>query len=46
MYTKILSENLKQSDCLGNPGIGGKIILKWVLKETWYEDVDCMQLAQ
>jgi hypothetical protein len=33
MYTKFLLENLEGRDYLGNVGIVGTIILKWILKK-------------
>jgi hypothetical protein len=33
MHTKSQSENMKQTDHLGDLGIVGQIILKWILKK-------------
>jgi len=31
VYTKFLSENLKGRDHSEDPGVGGRIILEWIL---------------
>jgi len=33
MHTEFKSENLKGRECLGDLGIGGRIILKWILQK-------------
>jgi len=41
MQTKFLSENLKGKDLMQEPGIDGKIILKYIdLKEIRCKDMD------
>jgi hypothetical protein len=35
----------KGGDSLGDPGVGGRIILKWIFK-TWDGAMDWIQLAQ
>jgi hypothetical protein len=33
IHKKFRSENLYERDHVRNPGIGGRILLKWILKE-------------
>jgi len=38
-------ENLKGRDLLGYLGLGGRVILKWILKEIGCEDVNWIHLV-
>jgi hypothetical protein len=37
--------NLREGDHLEDAGVGGRIILKWIL-ETWGGNIGCIDLAQ
>jgi hypothetical protein len=42
---RILVERLREGDHLGDPGIDGRIILKWIFKK-WYGGTDWIELPQ
>jgi hypothetical protein len=46
MHIKYWVENLKGRQCSEDPGIGGTTLLKWILKETEWEGVGWIHLAQ
>jgi hypothetical protein len=35
---------LREGDYLGDPGVDGRIVLKWIFK-TWDRGMDCIELA-
>ena len=43
MYTGFWWGNLRESDHFGDPGVNGRIILRWIFRK-W--DVDWIELAQ
>jgi hypothetical protein len=46
MHIKSQAENLKGRDRLGDISLYGMIILKCILREEGFEDVDCICMAQ
>jgi hypothetical protein len=46
MHIKLYSANLQGRDHVGDPRVDRKILLKWILRETGYQGVDCIHLAQ
>jgi hypothetical protein len=45
VHTGFLWGDLREGDHLGNPGVDGRIILKWILKK-WDGTMDWIELAQ
>ena len=45
MYTGFLQGNLKERDHLEDPGIDGRIILRWIFR-MWDGDMDWIDLSQ
>jgi hypothetical protein len=45
VYTGLWWGNLRARDHLEDPGIDGKVILRWIFRK-WYGSVDCIDLAQ
>jgi hypothetical protein len=43
---RVLVGNPKERRHLGDPGVDGRIILKWVFKNWNLEVLDCIELAQ
>jgi len=46
MHTKFWSENLEGRVHLEDLGIGGKVVLEWILWKMGWERVDWIHLAQ
>jgi hypothetical protein len=42
---RILVGDLRKGDHLGDPGVDGRVILKWIFK-TWDGGMDWIELAQ
>ena len=45
MYTRFWWENLREIDNLEDPGIDGRIMLRWILRK-WDGSMDWIDLAQ
>jgi len=45
-YTELCWENLKEREHLGDPGVDGKIILRWIFRKWDVEVWDWIELAQ
>jgi hypothetical protein len=45
VHTGFWWEDLREGDHLGDPGVDGRIILKWICKK-WDGDMDWIELAQ
>jgi len=45
VYTGLWWGNLRARDHLEDPGIDGRIMLRWIFR-NWYGSVDCIDLAQ
>ena len=46
MYTGFWLENLRERDHLGDPGVDGRIILKWIFRNWYVKGIDWIELAQ
>ena len=46
MYTGFWWGNLRERDHLGDPGVDGRIILRWIFQEVECEDMDWIDLAE
>ena len=45
-YTGFWWRNLRERDHLGDPGVDGKIILRWIFQEVGCGSLDWIELAQ
>jgi hypothetical protein len=45
VHTGFWWEDLREGDHLGDPGVDGRIILKWVFK-NWDGDMEWIELAE
>jgi hypothetical protein len=45
VHTAFWWEDLRQGDYLGDPGVDGRIILRWIFKQ-WDGGMNWIQLAQ
>ena len=46
MYTWVWWGNLRKRDHLGDPGIDGRIILRWIFRKCNVGGMDWIELAQ
>jgi len=46
VYTGFWWGNLRERDHLGDPGVDGRIILRWIFQEVECEDMDWIDLAE
>jgi hypothetical protein len=44
-YTGFWWGNLRERDCMGDPGVDGWIILRWIFRK-WDVGVECIELDQ
>ena len=45
-YTAFWWGNLREIDCLGDPGVDGRIILRWIFRKWDVGGMDWIDLAQ
>jgi len=46
VYTGFWWGNLRERDHLGDPGVDGRIILRWIFRKWAVEGMDWIELAQ